>query len=182
MRGSLAARLWLCAAASILSGAASPEASSPEATADPLYGTKGEPLSGAGFAPPAPAPIVDTVDELTVASFDKLVPGSRLPWLVVYVSCVLFQYSCLPPACACSVCSRTMAPVMRASACLPLPKQSLMLAVPAQDRERAATIRARAPDPSQGPSRPRPTRLARLRLARRRHHLRGAAVLRNRRG
>ena len=79
----------------------------PEASADPLYGAGGEPLSGgpAGHTMPAggpdpapPTPVVDTVEELTVASFHKHVSGSQLPWLVVYISCVLclYQSRCLP--------------------------------------------------------------------------------------
>jgi hypothetical protein len=56
---------------------------------DPLYGVN---LAGAGHdssvpsPPPSPLPI-STVEALDVATFDRHVHRSELPWLVLYVSC-----------------------------------------------------------------------------------------------
>lgn len=66
---------------------------------DPLYGVD---LWGAGHGsadplpPPPPPPPISTVEALNVATFDRLIPSSDLPWLVLYVSCAAsFQQSTL---------------------------------------------------------------------------------------
>jgi hypothetical protein len=70
---------------------------------DPLYsvnlycGHDSVPVPPPPPPPPAPPPAtISTVEALNVASFDRLVARSELPWLVLYVSCVAAPFQTAP--------------------------------------------------------------------------------------